>query len=80
MPHNGYRPFGTDAVREAFPDFRYTALADGMAGGDPEFRRKRIVDVGLEPVFDTPGAFAVYLKEDRERAGRIAQAAGLVPQ
>jgi UDP-glucose 4-epimerase len=31
MPHNGYRPFATDAVREAFPDFRYTALADGMA-------------------------------------------------
>lgn len=31
MPHRGYRPFATDAVREAFPDFRYTALADGMA-------------------------------------------------
>jgi UDP-glucose 4-epimerase len=31
MPHKGYRPFTTDIVREAFPDFRYTALADGMA-------------------------------------------------
>jgi UDP-glucose 4-epimerase len=31
MPHNGYRPFTTEAVRQAFPDFRYTALADGMA-------------------------------------------------
>jgi nucleoside-diphosphate-sugar epimerase len=31
MPHKGYRPFATDAVRDAFPDFRYTALADGMA-------------------------------------------------
>ena len=31
MPHNGYRPFATDIVRGAFPDFRYTALADGMA-------------------------------------------------
>jgi UDP-glucose 4-epimerase len=30
MPHKGYRLFATDAVREAFPDFRYTALADGM--------------------------------------------------
>jgi nucleoside-diphosphate-sugar epimerase len=30
MPHNGYRPFSTDVVREAFPDFRYTALVDGM--------------------------------------------------
>jgi UDP-glucose 4-epimerase len=33
MPHHGYRPFATDAVRDAFPDFRYTALADGMARG-----------------------------------------------
>ena len=24
-------------------------------GRDPEFRRKRLVEVGLEPVFDTPG-------------------------
>jgi UDP-glucose 4-epimerase len=31
IPHNGYRPFATEVVREAFPDFRYTALADGMA-------------------------------------------------
>jgi UDP-glucose 4-epimerase len=31
MPHKGYRPFATDAVRDAFPDFRFTALADGMA-------------------------------------------------
>ena len=31
MPHKGYRPFATDTVRDAFPDFRYTALADGMA-------------------------------------------------
>jgi nucleoside-diphosphate-sugar epimerase len=31
MPHKGYRPFTTDMVRESFPDFRYTALADGMA-------------------------------------------------
>lgn len=31
MPHNGYRPFATDAIRDAFPDFRYIALADGMA-------------------------------------------------
>jgi hypothetical protein len=30
MPHKGYRPFATDVVREAFPDFRYSALADGM--------------------------------------------------
>ena len=49
-------------------------------GRDPEFRRKRLVEVGLEPVFDTPDAFARFLKEDRARAGRIVKAAGLVPQ
>ncbi len=49
-------------------------------GRDPEFRRKRIVDVGLEPVFDSPDAFARYLKEDRVHAGNVVRAAGLIPQ
>jgi tripartite-type tricarboxylate transporter receptor subunit TctC len=49
-------------------------------GADPEFRRKRLVEVGLEPVFDTPDEFARYLKEDRARAAIVAKAAGLVPQ
>lgn len=31
MPHNGYRPFDLTACRAAFPDFAYTALADGLA-------------------------------------------------
>lgn len=31
MPHNGYRPFDPSATFKAFPDFRYVALADGMA-------------------------------------------------
>jgi tripartite-type tricarboxylate transporter receptor subunit TctC len=49
-------------------------------GSDPEFRRKRLVEVGLEPVFDAPEEFSRYLKEDRARAGRVAKAAGLLPQ
>ena len=49
-------------------------------GSNPEFRRKRLVEVGLEPVFDEPEAFARYLKEDRVRASRIVKAAGLTPQ
>jgi tripartite-type tricarboxylate transporter receptor subunit TctC len=49
-------------------------------GRDPEFRRKRLVEVGLEPVFDTPAEFARFLREDRARAGRIVKAAGLEPQ
>jgi UDP-glucose 4-epimerase len=31
MPHNGYRPFDPSATTAAFLDFRYVALADGMA-------------------------------------------------
>lgn len=31
MPHNGYRPFDPAATFRAFPDFRYTPLADGLA-------------------------------------------------
>jgi hypothetical protein len=30
MPHGGYRPFAIAACRSAFPDFRYTSLADGL--------------------------------------------------
>ncbi len=49
-------------------------------GRDPEFRRKRLVDMGLEPVFDTPEAFGRFLKEDRARAGEVVRAAGLAAQ
>jgi tripartite-type tricarboxylate transporter receptor subunit TctC len=49
-------------------------------GRDPEFRRKRLVEVGLEPVFDTPEEFARFLKEDRARSERIVKAAGQLPQ
>ena len=31
MPHNGYRPFDVSAAREAFPEFRYTLPAEGVA-------------------------------------------------
>lgn len=30
MPHNGYRPFGIDACKQAFPDFAYTTLEQGL--------------------------------------------------
>lgn len=31
MPHNGYRPFDPTACRQAFPDFTYTSLDEGLA-------------------------------------------------
>jgi nucleoside-diphosphate-sugar epimerase len=30
MPHNGYRPFDIAAARNAFPDFRYTPMDEGV--------------------------------------------------
>ncbi|HEX4411556.1 MAG TPA: NAD-dependent epimerase/dehydratase family protein [Xanthobacteraceae bacterium] len=31
MPHNGYRPFDPAATADAFPEFHYTAIDDGLA-------------------------------------------------
>jgi UDP-glucose 4-epimerase len=31
MPHNGYRPFDNAASKEAFPDFEYTPIDQGLA-------------------------------------------------
>jgi glycerol-3-phosphate dehydrogenase len=31
MPHDGYRPFDSATTRNAFPDFRYTAIDAGLA-------------------------------------------------
>jgi UDP-glucose 4-epimerase len=30
MPHNGYRPFDNTACKQAFPDFRYTPMLEGL--------------------------------------------------
>jgi len=30
MPHNGYRPFDNAACKQAFPDFRYTPMGEGL--------------------------------------------------
>jgi tripartite-type tricarboxylate transporter receptor subunit TctC len=49
-------------------------------GDDPEFRRKRMIDVGLEPVFDTPEQFATFLKDDRAASARLVRESGMEPQ
>lgn len=38
MPHNGYRPFDIADCRKAFPGFRYTPLAEGIAKTHAESR------------------------------------------
>jgi tripartite-type tricarboxylate transporter receptor subunit TctC len=49
-------------------------------GGDAEFRQKRMIDVGLEPVFDTPEQFATFLKDDRAASARLVRESGMEPQ
>jgi hypothetical protein len=39
MPHNGYRPFDNAAVCAAFPDFKFTPLAEGIARAQREMAR-----------------------------------------
>jgi nucleoside-diphosphate-sugar epimerase len=40
MPHGGYRPFDSTASRQAFPDFRYTELATGLAKAKAEHSQR----------------------------------------
>jgi tripartite-type tricarboxylate transporter receptor subunit TctC len=42
-------------------------------GSEPAFRQKRLIEAGLEPVFDTPEEFARFLKEDRARSERVVK-------
>ena len=49
-------------------------------GSEPEFRQKRMIDVGLEPVFDTPEEFTKFLEDDRAASARLVREAGMEPQ
>ena len=45
-------------------------------GNEPAFRQKRLIDIGIQPVFDTPEQFARYLEEQRENAARLVRDSG----
>jgi tripartite-type tricarboxylate transporter receptor subunit TctC len=64
------------------PDPIIHKLRDVFAkiGDDPEFRQKRMIDMALEPVFDTPEQFSVFLQRDRAASARIVKEAGMEPQ
>ncbi|HEY2136922.1 MAG TPA: tripartite tricarboxylate transporter substrate binding protein [Xanthobacteraceae bacterium] len=57
-------------------------LSDEIAriGSDPEFRRKRLIEMGLEPVFSTPEEFGKFLIDDRATSLRVVKESGLQPQ
>jgi tripartite-type tricarboxylate transporter receptor subunit TctC len=49
-------------------------------GDEPAFRKKQFTDRALEPILNTPEAFARFLVEDRATSERVVREAGLQPQ
>jgi tripartite-type tricarboxylate transporter receptor subunit TctC len=49
-------------------------------GNEPSFRQKRLIDIGIVPVFDTPGHFADYLKVQRDNGRKLIQESGFQPR
>jgi tripartite-type tricarboxylate transporter receptor subunit TctC len=56
------------------------AAAVRQVANDKGFRDKHLVARGLEPVLDTPDAFAQFLARDRAEAQRVVKDARLQPQ
>jgi aminocarboxymuconate-semialdehyde decarboxylase len=45
-------------------------------GNEPAFRKARLLDIGVVPVFDTPGHLAEYLAEQRASSARLIRESG----
>ena len=53
-------------------------LHDAIAavGNQPEFRKARLLDIGIVPVFDTPGHLGEYLKQQRANSADLIRDLG----
>lgn len=49
-------------------------------GTDPVFRQKRLIDIGIVPVFDTPEQFGEYLKAQRITGKKLIEESGFQPR
>jgi tripartite-type tricarboxylate transporter receptor subunit TctC len=49
-------------------------------GNEPNFRQKRLIDIGIQPVFDTPEEFGRYLQEQRKNSARLIRESGFQPR
>lgn len=49
-------------------------------GNDLVFRQKRLIDIGIVPVFDTSQHFAEYLKIQRDNGRKLVQESGFQPR
>jgi len=48
-------------------------------GNEPEFRKARLTDIGIVPVFDAPDHLAEYLKMQRANGERLIRESGFKP-
>jgi tripartite-type tricarboxylate transporter receptor subunit TctC len=60
-------------VRKIYDDVK-------QIGNDTTFRQKRLLDIGIEPVFDTPEQFGAYIKAQRASAGQTIKESGFQPR
>ena len=49
-------------------------------GNEPSFRQKRLIDIGIVPVFDSPEQFAEYLRNQRENGRKLIHEFGFQPR
>jgi len=49
-------------------------------GNEPGFRQKRLIDIGIQPIFDRPEQFGRYLKEQRSNAAKLIKESGFQPR
>jgi tripartite-type tricarboxylate transporter receptor subunit TctC len=49
-------------------------------GNEPEFRKTRLTDIGIVPVFDTPDHLAQYLEQQRANGKKLIQESGFEPR
>jgi len=49
-------------------------------GNEPTFRKARLIDIGIVPVFDTPAHLGQYLQEQRENGAKLVREAGFQPR
>jgi tripartite-type tricarboxylate transporter receptor subunit TctC len=49
-------------------------------GNEPEFRKKRLTDLGIVPIFDTPEHLGKYLKEQRANGEKLIRESGFQPR
>jgi tripartite-type tricarboxylate transporter receptor subunit TctC len=51
-----------------------------VIGNEPAFRQKRLIEIGIVPVFDTPTEFAQYIKLQRENGRKLIADSGFQPR